>query len=280
MHVERMAVRDGSLRPVPFPATVAVIQHPKRGVVLFDTGYSEWFFRATAPFPERLYRWMTPVHLGPEQTARAQLAALGVAPGDVRTIVISHFHADHIAGLRDFPRAELVFAHDAYESVRARTRWNALRCGVMPALLPEDFAARARPLEAVQFVAATGLPAPFARGADVLGDGSLLAVELPGHATGQIGLSFEDAASGRAYLLVADAAWSTRAIVEGVLPHPIAMRGILNSDARAYAGTLAALGRVQRANPRLRVLPCHASDALQAAPLAHVPADRALSTAR
>jgi glyoxylase-like metal-dependent hydrolase (beta-lactamase superfamily II) len=195
----------------------------------------------------------------------------------VRTIVISHFHADHIGGLRDFPRAELVFAQQAYESVRGRTRWNALRCGVLPALLPEDFAARARPLGPTEFVANTGLPAPFARGADVLGDGSLLAVELPGHATGQIGLSFDDGASGRAYLLVADAAWSTRAIVAGVLPHPIAMRAILNSDPHAYADTLAALGRVQRGNPRLCVLPCHTSEAVE--PDSHVSVERALPAA-
>jgi glyoxylase-like metal-dependent hydrolase (beta-lactamase superfamily II) len=62
--------------------------------VLFDTGFNE-------PAGTRRGRTMVadPIEL---------LADLGIAPGDVSTVVISHFHYDHIGNLARFPRARLV----------------------------------------------------------------------------------------------------------------------------------------------------------------------------
>jgi len=57
-------------------------------------GYADRFETATTPFPERFYRWLTPVTLKPEEALGVQLAGLGIAAGDVRHVVLSHFHAD------------------------------------------------------------------------------------------------------------------------------------------------------------------------------------------
>jgi len=54
-----MVIKGGSLCSVDFPALVGVIEHPSRGIFLFDTGYDPAFNDATKPFPERLYRWTT-----------------------------------------------------------------------------------------------------------------------------------------------------------------------------------------------------------------------------
>ncbi|WP_426959441.1 MBL fold metallo-hydrolase [Muricoccus radiodurans] len=64
------------------------------GVVLIDTGFGEG---------------------GPPGTGRtlSNLAAAGIAPEEVSTVLISHFHGDHIAGLRRkdgtpvYPKAEI-----------------------------------------------------------------------------------------------------------------------------------------------------------------------------
>src|SRR6516165_2882060 len=42
------------------------------------------------------------------QTLIAALAALGVKPGDVRYVAISHIHPDHVGNVEEFPDATLV----------------------------------------------------------------------------------------------------------------------------------------------------------------------------
>ena len=69
-------------------------------------------------------------------------AAFGLAPRDVRRVVVSHFHADHVAGLRDFPNADLVALRSAYEDVAGR-RGLGLAVAFVPALMPDDFDRRA-----------------------------------------------------------------------------------------------------------------------------------------
>ena len=107
-HCERLACTAGRWRIIQFPAICALLVHPQHGAALFDTGYAERFFAATQPFPERLYRWITPMTLPPEETLTAQLARLGLRPADIRVSLISHLHADHIAGLRDLPQARFI----------------------------------------------------------------------------------------------------------------------------------------------------------------------------
>jgi glyoxylase-like metal-dependent hydrolase (beta-lactamase superfamily II) len=103
MHCERITRAGGSWRPVAFPALAALIWHPTQGPLLYDTGYADHFNTATAPFPERIYRWVTPPVLPPAQRLEAQLAARGLRLRDIRVALISHFHGDHVAGLRDLP---------------------------------------------------------------------------------------------------------------------------------------------------------------------------------
>src|SRR4051794_18292513 len=83
-----------SWRRIRFPAVFVYLEHPEHGGALIDTGYSPHFFEATRTFPERLYRWITPVRLDARKQAPAILEAHGISPDRVRRIFISHFHAD------------------------------------------------------------------------------------------------------------------------------------------------------------------------------------------
>lgn len=253
-HPQRMTIRDGSWRPVDFPAVAMLIVHPDEGPILFDTGYDPAFFSATQPFPERLYRWATPVDFTPGRDAASQCAALGYDPADVRHLVLSHFHADHIAGTHRFPNARIHCARAGLDDAGRGGRFASTRRGVLRALIPADFASRARFFEDAP---ATALPpdlAPFDRGADLLGDGSLLAVELPGHCPGHWGLVMRDARWGY-HFLVADAAWSTDAIRRN-MPPPALTTALLGNTGR-MRGTLDALHRLWRRNPDVRLTPCH-----------------------
>lgn len=117
--------RGGGFRMRRFPALVAHLHRPRHGHLLFDTGYSTHFHRATRRVPEIFYALTTPVRFDAADSAARQLAELGIEPAEVRTIVLSHLHADHVAGLRDFPAARFVLAGK---------RWP--RCFCAPAFPP------------------------------------------------------------------------------------------------------------------------------------------------
>jgi glyoxylase-like metal-dependent hydrolase (beta-lactamase superfamily II) len=118
-----------------------------------------------------------------------------------------------------------------------------------------DASARAR-LQFFDDAPACALPAPYAAfgdGFDLFGDGSVRIVSLPGHAAGHVGLLFAD---GRGdVLLIADAAWSSAAVRDGVSP-PALVTGWLG-DTATYRATIAKLHALRLAAPELRIVPSH-----------------------
>lgn len=249
-------------RIVDFPSLVGVIRHPTRGVVLFDTGYDPAFLEATRPFPERLYRWATPVTITAGSTAVERLAGMGISAEEVAHVVISHFHGDHVSGLHRFPNARLHCSRAGLSDVRARGRISRTRHGILSSVIPSRIGDAAF-FEEDAIAQLPGIFSPFERGADVLGDGSLVAVELPGHCPGHWGLALrlED---DRHAMLVADAAWSLDAI-EGNASPPRATSSLLG-DARAAARTLASL-HLMSGRTDLSLLPSHCARASRAAGL-------------
>jgi glyoxylase-like metal-dependent hydrolase (beta-lactamase superfamily II) len=248
-HPEFMARRGGHLCPVNFPALVGLIMH-ESGPVLFDTGYHPRFFAATEPFPERFYRWATPVQYGRDDSLEGQLEGFGIAPADIQAVFVSHFHGDHVAGLASFPNARIIAARAGYERVRSGSRFGRVRQGLLAQLVPETL--NVSFLEDEQRV---GLPpqlAPFSQGVDLFGDGSLLAVELPGHCPGHWGLWVSGQPEA---LFIGDAAWSIRAIKDQQ-PPPAFTTGLLG-DTEIYRQTLRDLKVVAA---RLEVIPSHCED--------------------
>ena len=246
------AVADGRWRRRRFPAGFALVEGHEAGPVLFDTGYAPRFLEATRPFPYRLYRWSTPTTIRPDETAAAQLRARGIASEAVRHVVLSHLHADHVAGLRDFPEATFHALPEAIEAARGLRGLRAVRGAFVPSLLPDDFFERVRPIE--RRVALPEALAPFRDGFDVFGDGALLGVPLPGHAPGQMGLYLEPA-DGPPTLLAADAAWTLGAIRDNAPPPPLGMQ--IQHDAAATRETLWKLHRLAAARPDLRIVLSH-----------------------
>ncbi|MFE5321156.1 MBL fold metallo-hydrolase [Paenibacillus sp. NPDC056579] len=254
-HKEWVTIQGGSSRTVPFPALFALIEHPRLGPVLFDTGYTERFFQETVRMPYSLYRRMTPVYYTPQDSAAYQLRQRGIEPEDVRIIILSHFHADHIAGLRDFPNAAFVYLQEAYDAVRFRSGWSAVLAGYLPGLLPDDFETRSRPIDESRLAE---LPPdfPFRRGMDLFGDGSVIAVDVPGHAAGQIGILLSTG-SGDIFLC-ADAVWSSRAFRERRPPHWLA--GFIMSSRSEYMKSFDNIVQVHKRYPELQLIPSHCSE--------------------
>lgn len=260
-HPECMVLRGGNWGPREIPALAVHLHHPVHGHALFDTGYAASFLEATRPFPERLYAWVTPVDIPEQACARAQLHARGIEPGDIATVVLSHLHGDHVAGLADFPGARIAVRREAVETFLAASRWNAVRKGYLRALLPSDLRARARWIEDLPRRPLPATLSAFGAGADLFGDGSFLLVDLPGHAPGQVGAYFEDSARGPTFL-VADACWAREALESWRPPHPITH--LVVHDSRAMRATLGALVALRRKDRGLLIVPSHCGETLEA----------------
>lgn len=90
------------------------------GLVLVDTGFGtrdvEDPGRRLSPF----FRALNNIQLRPEETALAQVRALGFDPAEVRHIVLTHLDFDHAGGIEDFPRATVHVTAREKEVAEAR----------------------------------------------------------------------------------------------------------------------------------------------------------------
>jgi nucleoside-diphosphate-sugar epimerase/glyoxylase-like metal-dependent hydrolase (beta-lactamase superfamily II) len=258
-------VRGAEKRVVALPATFALLRHPRHGVILFDTGYAPRSREVCASLPFSIYERMVPVTVLPEWSAVRQLERRGIGPREVRQVILSHFHADHLGGLRDFPEATFITTEAAYARVRGLSGWRALRAAFIPALLPRDFEARLRLVS----LASEPVPIPnrrdadplatepwsvFPRTLDLFGDGSILLLPLQGHAAGQIGALVRTSRSSRT-LLAADGCWSSESYRARQMP-PVLVAPILDNWSAAR-GTLRRLHAVWRTEPAVTIVPCH-----------------------
>ncbi len=236
---EAVAIQGGSWsREIRFHATAFLLQHPGLGPILVDSGYSHRFASETAALPNAIYRWITPVTLTQPDGIAACLEKAGLASHEIKHVVITHFHADHAGGLRDFPNARVHCTRAAWSAVRGLQGLAAVRKGILPGLLPNDLASRLGFLdEDSPLASGQGLEFP----------------EFPGHANGQCGVAFTGA-DGREILLASDACWLSRAYRENRMPHPVTR---LLHDWPAYRDSLDRLHRAHRENPDLLILPSH-----------------------
>lgn len=75
-------------------------------VIVVDTGLGTADLAAPARLGTRWVRQVAP-RLDPAEPVVAQLAGLGLAPGDVTDIVLTHLDVDHAGGIADFPAARI-----------------------------------------------------------------------------------------------------------------------------------------------------------------------------
>jgi nucleoside-diphosphate-sugar epimerase/glyoxylase-like metal-dependent hydrolase (beta-lactamase superfamily II) len=240
-------------QPTRFHAMIGIVRHAQHGVTLFDTGYATRYYEAAARWPLRMYDRLLPVVTDDAHSALAVVQREGIDPADVRRIIVSHFHIDHICGLHDFPQADIIATRDAWDAVRGRRGFSAMRRGFDPSLVPDGIQNRLYLLDNFH---EPGI-GPFERTHCLFGDGSVRLVELPGHAAGQIGLLLQTGVSERK-LLVADAAW-TRSTVKRGLPITPAFRLIADDTAAAKA-TLHKLTRFHKQYPDVEIVPTHCPD--------------------
>lgn len=258
-HPEKIAIKGGCSKSVKFYATFALIQHPQFGYILFDTGYSERFYTETRHFPFNIYAKITPVYFKEENSAAFQLRLSGINPDDIKLIILSHFHADHIGGVKDFPNTEFLCFKSAYEEIKGKKSLAALKKGFLPGLLPADFELRLKFADSINKINISEDYSPFETGFDVFDDRSLIAVDVSGHSKGQLGLIINT--DNNVCFLIGDACWRSRSYREFVLPHPLAT--LLLGNKQKYMSTLKKIYELHKKRPDIKIIPSHCSEILE-----------------
>lgn len=246
-HVACVALRGAGLSVCAFPARTWLIEAGS-GRWLWDTGYATHFYDATASGIFALYRKVTPVYFESSQSIAGQLKQKGFLPEDLNGLILSHFHGDHIAGLRDFTRTRYICSGNGWNSIRSLTGFRALKQGFVPALVPSEFESQVSFIEQFEQVDLPSELAPFLRGYVLPeSNGQVILVDLPGHAAGHIG-AFVLTDNGW-ILLAADAAWSDKNYRE--LKGPSRLANIIMADSDAYYRTLHNLHELDKGNVKI-----------------------------
>jgi N-acyl homoserine lactone hydrolase len=230
---------------VDVPISVFVLEHPE-GLILFDAGLDSAVL--TNPnyvdsaigrfFMRRLFR----LRLRQDETLTSKLAGLGFDAADVRKVVVSHLHFDHVGGIAEVPQADLLVS---------RNEWAQLS-GAHP---ERDFIFREhvqRPGSRWQLVdfkhTDDPLLEPFGGCHDVMNDGSLILLPTPGHTPGSISMLAR--IRGREpLLLIGDLAYEAELLMKDQLPDTGDRAQLLDSYAKVRD--------LKQRIPELVLLPSH-----------------------
>ena len=195
---ERLFFSSGRWKVTLCHALTVALKHPDHGIILFDTGVAPRMVTITKHGPNRLYGAITNFDCKPELSLVSQLQRDGISPDDVRAIILSHAHADHLGGLLDFPNAEIILSAETLDSAVKARGLKAVKNAILPGLIPANLAAPSR-------VATGAENSEVFNTLDLFDDGTVQLVSLPGHAPGHLGMLAS--INHQKYFFVADACW-------------------------------------------------------------------------
>jgi N-acyl homoserine lactone hydrolase len=175
-------------KPITVPLLAFLIDHPK-GLVLFDTGVDTDL--EGDPF----------LDTSPDRRIDRQMAKLGYRLEDVRYVVMSHLHLDHVGCMSLFPQATFVVRR---QELRAAWWPDPYERGyAFPLLL------KTRDLTYLQVADGETF--------DVFGDGTLVCIDTKGHTEGHQSLVVTLPGAGK-IVLAGDAAQVNENLADSVPP--------------------------------------------------------------
>lgn len=246
---ELCSIAKGKNHKTKFFAMAVLINHPQKGYILYDTGYSEYFYSAAKKFPYSLYGKITPVVIDDKTSLKNKLLKLNISPEQISYVIISHFHADHISGLKDFKNAKFICLENCYKNIKDKKGFFALKKAFLPDLLPDDFEKR---LEFANNKSISDKFLPFREIYDIFNDGSVVGIELSGHAKGQMGIIIDKT------FFVSDACWYSKSYREN-LPPPLWVR-LLLCENKTYLETLNKLHNFYKQHSDFKIIPSHCNE--------------------
>ncbi|MGX7195322.1 MBL fold metallo-hydrolase [Enterococcus olivae] len=229
--------KGGEKKQLTFPAGVFLIKHRTEGYILYDTGYTTELKRNK--FKYSLYRFVTPIQLEKEQMIDQQLHAKGIRAEEIRWIILSHLHPDHIGAVKQFPQARFILTEAAMQNYRK----NTVKDLIFKELLPKDFESRVVELSTNE----SNSSFLYKNVSDIFADGSLLLSSFDGHAKGQGCLYISE----KNLFLAADIVWGI-----DLLPFSRRIKSIpgwIQNSLDAYFESLEKLQEIQQAGIKVIV---------------------------
>lgn len=224
-----------------------LVRHPQ-GALLLDAGFGknvDAHFRTTPFLMQAMSKYEK------EPPVADQLKAAGFDLAQIKGVVITHAHWDHVSGIEDLrgvpvwvPQAELDFIRDC-------NLQSALICGFGD--LPYQV-----------YAFPDGPYLGFESSFDVFKDGSVVIVPAPGHTPGSV-ITFVALADGNRYAFIGDLAWQKEGIA---IPaeRPWLPRQLLREDAANVRRWLVLMHQLQALVPKLTIVPAHDRRVLETLP--------------
>jgi len=185
------------------PVSVYLIEHPK-GLILVDTGWHrdmspEGVYDKKAQIKSLGSRVLYNVNQGQIPLGEAvdeQLATMGIKPGDLDYVLLTHLDCDHANGLRAVKDAKHILV--AAEELECARKNGFIRY-------------KKKWWEGVdmQTIEWNGTEGPVGKSFDLFGDGSIKMINIPGHCDGlcAVKITRED---GKYVLLFSDGGYATK----------------------------------------------------------------------
>jgi glyoxylase-like metal-dependent hydrolase (beta-lactamase superfamily II) len=223
------------------PVIAFLVEHPTAGPILIDTG-----FHSAVAVDERQGMGrlggliFKDVRMEAEDAVPGQLRRLGIDPGEVKTVVMTHLHSDHASGISEFPGATFVLSSAEWEAASKGREID----GYIKRQYDHAFDYRTLDFEGPD----ADSFASFGRGFDLFGDGSVTMVFTPGHTHGHCSVVLR--LRGREALIVGDAAYTMKTIEETHLPYKMA-------DEHRFVRSLKEVQRYIQQTPDAVIVPGH-----------------------
>ncbi|MCR4647919.1 MAG: MBL fold metallo-hydrolase [Lachnospiraceae bacterium] len=229
----RFIVKDRAVKKKEFPAGVFLLHHKKYGYILFDTGYSDMNYKCG--IKGKLYNFFNPLKVKKEEEIAVQLQKDGIKPADVKYIILSHLHPDHIGDLRDFPKSKIICSMKCFRQYKKGN----IKDLIFTDLLPWDFEKRLYRVRKYDY------PTEFFKGYDLFRDGSVILTDISGHAKGQIGAYLPE----HEIFLGADAAWGLNLMSKADEMSPPAR--LVQNNFREYKRSISLLQKLNEAGIKI-----------------------------
>lgn len=243
-------VAELSFEPWDFAIASVAVKHPSAGLVIIDPAFGRTIGNDLA-----LAGPMVMLLMGTErgkQSLADAMEAAGMSPTDVQYAIATHTHWDHIGALGDLPNAKILLP-------RVELAWASPLHGHFANGVMTHHLKRAKEnLFAFDFNGPPidGFPASF----DLFGDGSIVAVPIPGHTPGST--AFLVRGKAHTYLFTGDATWTSRGIE---LPAHKLLTAV-DFDVATLANTIGRLKSFNDNRPDVKIIPAHDGAALATLP--------------